>query len=95
MALRVIEGGGNSTMTENDRMLVYMLAKMRIIEANIALLNMQSAHQESIKTSILNFHKLLEQRQIDEKIDEEEAIISLRAYKDTLHSIFGEHPLEK
>ena len=88
MTLLLITGNGNSTMTENDRMLVFLLAKLRIIESSLGALISRSEFYEDSKALVEKIVKIYKDRS-SEMTDEEFAICQ-KGYKETFRAIFGE-----
>ncbi len=87
MSLRVITGNGNSTMTENDRMLVFILAKCRIIESSLSTLLNRSDHHDSSKKLVEKIIEIYTNR--PDEISDEEFAIAQQGYKETFRAIFG------
>lgn len=79
-------------MTEQDRLVVLILAKLRIIEAALGAMMGRSENQDFAKLLSGKVAALYETKQLFEPMTEEEAAAASVGYGETFRAIFGRDP---
>ena len=79
-------------MTEQDKVAVLILAKLRIIEATVGAMMVRSENQDFAKSLSQKVVALYENRELFEPMSDEEAAIASVGYRETFRAIFGEDP---
>lgn len=82
-------------MNENDRLFVFTLAKLRVVESALGALLIQSEHRESTKALVLKILALHENKVLYESMSDEEIAICEKAYAESYRAIFAEEPPTK
>jgi len=79
-------------MTEQDRIVVLILAKLRIIEAALGAMMSRPENQDFAKLLSEKVAALYEDKELFEPMSEEETAVASVGYRETFHAIFGEDP---
>jgi hypothetical protein len=79
-------------MTEQDKIAVLILTKLRIIEAALGAMMVRPENQDFAKSLSQKIAALYENRELFEPMTDEEAAIASVGYRETFRAIFGEDP---
>jgi hypothetical protein len=79
-------------MTEQDRIVVLILAKLRIIEAALGAMMSRPENHDFAKLLSEKVIALYEDKELFEPMSDEEATVASVGYRETFRAIFGEDP---
>ena len=79
-------------MTEQDKIAVLILAKLRIIEAVVGATMVRAENQDFAKSLSRRVAALYANKELFEPMSDEEAAVASVGYRETFRAIFGQDP---